>query len=131
VIDLHVHSTFSDGSLTPEELVEKAAKVGLTAMALTDHDGMMGIDRFLAACKSHGLHGIPGVEISVDFSGGTMHMLGYFMDHLHSGIDDSLVKLRQGREERNQLILEKLNRLGFGMSWEEVSCLAKEDVVGM
>ncbi len=130
MIDLHVHSTFSDGSLTPEELVEKAAKVGLSAMALTDHDGMMGMDRFLAACKAHGLRGVPGVEISVDFSGGTMHMLGYFMDHVHSGIDDSLVKLRQGREERNQLILEKLNKLGFAMTWEEVSCLAKEDVVG-
>lgn len=130
MIDLHVHSTFSDGSLTPEELVERAVKVGLTAMALTDHDGMMGIDRFMAACKVHGLRGVPGVEISVDFKGGTMHMLGYFLDHCNSCLIDSLSRLRKGREDRNQLILERLNRIGFPMVWEDVARLAKEDVVG-
>ena len=55
MIDLHIHSTFSDGSFTPEELVEKGVQVGLSAMALTDHDGMTGIDRFLAACSKHGM----------------------------------------------------------------------------
>lgn len=130
MIDLHVHSTFSDGSCTPEELVDKAVAAGLTAMALTDHDGMMGVDRFLAACATRGLRGIPGVEISVDFGGGTMHMLGYFIDHRNSGIDEALAKLRNGRSERNAQILETLNRIGLTLTWEEVSSLALEDVVG-
>lgn len=130
MIDLHVHSTFSDGSLTPEELVEQAVAARLTALALTDHDGMMGIDRFLESCRHHGLRGIPGVEISVDHDGGTLHMLGYFMDHQHPGISEGLARLRQGREERNSRILERLNQLGVVLEWAEVSRFAKEDVVG-
>jgi predicted metal-dependent phosphoesterase TrpH len=130
VIDLHIHSTFSDGSLTPEELVELAAKTGLKALALTDHDGMMGIDRFMAACQVHGIRGIPGVEISIEHSGGTLHMLGYYIDHHNTRILEALARLRRGREERNQYILERLNSLGMPLVWEEVACLAKEDVVG-
>lgn len=130
MIDLHMHSTFSDGSLTPEELVELAAKAGITAMALTDHDGMMGIDRFMAACQIHGIRGIPGVEISIEHSGGTLHMLGYFIDQHNARIVEALARLRRGREERNQFILERLNSLGLPLTWEDVSSLAKEDVVG-
>ncbi|MEI8139285.1 MAG: PHP domain-containing protein [bacterium] len=130
MIDLHTHSTFSDGSMTPEELVELAAKAGLTAIALTDHDGMMGIDRFMAACELQGLRGIPGVEISIELSGGTMHILGYFIDQHNPRIIEALARLRRGRETRNQFILERLNSLGLPLSWEEVSSLAKEDVVG-
>jgi len=130
VIDLHVHSTFSDGSMTPEELVELATKSGITAMALTDHDGMMGIDRFMAACQIHGIRGIPGVEISIEHIGGTLHMLGYFIDHHNPRILEALTRLRRGRAERNQFILERLNTLGVPLTWEEVSVLAKEDVVG-
>lgn len=130
MIDLHVHSTFSDGSLTPEELVEEAVKAGLTAMALTDHDGMMGIDRFMEACRLHGLRGIPGVEISIEISSGTMHMLGYFIDQHNPDISEALMRLRRGRAERNQFILKLLNDLGMPLAWEEVSALAKEDVVG-
>ncbi|MEI6168444.1 MAG: PHP domain-containing protein [bacterium] len=130
MIDLHVHSTFSDGSMTPEELVELAAKSGITAMALTDHDGMMGIDRFMAACQQHGLRGIPGVEISIEHSGGTLHMLGYFMDPHNPRLLEALARLRRGREERNQFILERLAALGMPLAWEDVASLAKEDVVG-
>ena len=130
MIDFHMHSTFSDGSCTPEELVEKGAGLGLTAMALTDHDGMMGIDRFLAACRNRGMRGIPGVEISVDFSGGTLHMLGFFKDHTNAKMDEALSRLRKGREERNILILERLNTLGLTMAWADVAKWAKEDVVG-
>jgi predicted metal-dependent phosphoesterase TrpH len=130
MIDLHIHSTFSDGTNTPEELVEMAAKAGITALSLTDHDGMSGIDRFLAACHDHGVTGVPGVEISVDFTGGTMHMLGYFINHKDDRVETALVRMRRGREERNQIILERLNHLGLSVSWSEVTALAKEDVVG-
>ena len=130
VIDLHVHSTFSDGSSSPEELVEQAVKTGLTAMALTDHDGMLGVDRFLAACQRHGLRGVPGVELSVDFPNGTMHMLGYFIAPHDPLIEPELARLRRGRGERNQLILARLNQMGFALTWDEVAKWAGEDVVG-
>ena len=130
MIDLHMHSTFSDGSFTPEELVSNAAKIGLSAIALTDHDGLLGMERFMEACRTHGIRGVPGVEISVDFEGATMHMLGYFLNHQDPVLSERLASLRRGREERNVLILERLNALGLPLTWEEVAAHAREDVVG-
>ena len=130
MIDLHLHSTFSDGSLTPEQLVEKGREVSLTAMALTDHDCTSGVPRFLAACERVGLHGISGVEISADIQKGTLHMLGYYVDGGNEGLKSMLCQLRAGREERNREILKKLNELGLALSWEEVVAYAAEDVVG-
>lgn len=130
MIDLHMHSTFSDGSLTPEEIAEGAARAGLTAIALTDHDGTLGVERFLAACRAQGLKGISGVEISVDFSGSTMHMLGYFLDHHDAALNARLTRLREGREERNARIIERLEEIRLPLTWEEVARQAREDVVG-
>jgi predicted metal-dependent phosphoesterase TrpH len=76
------------------------------------------------------VRGIPGVEISIEHSGGTLHMLGYFMDHHNARILQALARLRRGREERNQFILERLSALGMPLAWEDVASLAKEDVVG-
>jgi hypothetical protein len=130
MIDLHAHSTFSDGSLTPEELAQLAAETGLTAMALTDHDCTAGVPRFVAACASHGIQGIPGVEISADVKKGTLHMLGYFLDIGNETLEAVLVRIRQGREVRNREILEKLRRLKVDLTWEQVAAYAGEDVVG-
>lgn len=130
MIDLHTHSTYSDGSLRPEELARDAARLGLTAVALTDHDGTTGVPFFLEACRKEGVRGIPGVEISVDFKSGTMHMLGYFLDHTSRALENVLVQLRDGREDRNQRILARLKSLGFALGWEEVAAFAGEDVVG-
>lgn len=130
MIDLHTHSTFSDGSLTPEALVDLAVQVGLKTIALTDHDGMRGIARFMAACRTAGIRGIPGVEISVDCKSGTLHMLGYFPDEKEPRLDAALTRIRQGREDRNQVILEKLNHQGFKIAWQDVLDCAGDDVVG-
>ena len=130
MIDLHVHSTFSDGSFTPEELIHEAVRVGLSAIALTDHDTTAGVPRLTAAATSTSVRAIAGVEISADVKSGTMHMLGYMIDPGNQTLIDRLKWLREGRETRNAEILEKLNRLGFGLTWEEVSAFAEEDVVG-
>ena len=141
MIDLHVHSTFSDGSLTPEQLVERALDIGLTAMALTDHDCTGGIDRFLAACRRSGepggegdmgreLMGIPGVEISAEVSRGTLHMLGYFIDHRNGDLEKALKRMRGGRRTRNREILRRLNDLGLELTWDEVAGFAGQDVIG-
>ncbi|MBA4389028.1 MAG: hypothetical protein C0404_13690 [Verrucomicrobia bacterium] len=130
MIDLHTHSTFSDGSLTPAELVKEAKRIGLTAIALTDHDSTGGLDLFLAACRKHGVTGIPGVEISADCKHGTMHMLGYHINPSEVGLQAVLEKIRDGRSSRNQEIIRKLNELGLELSWNEVKAYAGEDVVG-
>lgn len=130
MIDLHMHSTFSDGSLTPEQLVARGREVGLTAMALTDHDCMTGVPPFLAACEAAGIEGITGVEISAEVPKGTLHMLGYFAQPGHPFLEEVLHRIRAGRELRNAEILKKLNALGLDLSWEEVAQHAGEDVVG-
>lgn len=130
MIDLHTHSTFSDGSLTPADLVDLAVREGLTAIALTDHDTTAGIASFLDACGERRMIGVAGVEISVDFNPGTMHMLGYLIDPQSTVLDDALSKMRGGRDDRNSQILEKLNRLGMNITMADVLKHASEDVVG-
>ncbi len=132
MIDLHLHSTNSDGSETPEELVIRGRTAGLTAMALTDHDNMGGTGEFLAACRTHGMTGIAGVEISafVEEGHGTLHILGYGADPEHPQVVESLGRVLDGRAWRNEQILEKLNGLGLELEWVEVQACAGEDVVG-
>lgn len=130
MIDLHCHSTFSDGSLTPEELIQEAKRSGITGLALTDHDTTAGVPRFVAAANDVGIRPVAGVEISADFKGGTMHMLGYLLDPAAAELNDRLKWMRDGRETRNAEILKKLQALGFSITWEEVASYAGEDVVG-
>lgn len=130
MIDLHTHSTFSDGTYTPEELVGICAEAGLTAVALTDHDTVAGIPRFMAACAEAGIKGIEGVEISADVGKGGMHMLGYCIDPASESLEALLVRIREGRSIRNLEILENLNRAGLELTYEEVQSFAGENLVG-
>ena len=130
MIDLHCHSTFSDGSHPPEHLVEEAVKIGLTALALTDHDTTAGVPRFLAAGVGKPIRLVPGVELSVDCSSGVMHMLGYWMDLENPELVRQMEWIRDGRTMRNRTMLEKLNAQGLTMTWDEVAAFAGEDVVG-
>src|SRR5210317_1547989 len=119
MIDLHTHSTFSDGSYTPEEVVQMGVEAGLTGMALTDHDTVEGIPRFIKACQGSGICGISGVEISADVSKGGMHMLGYCVDPDSSSLGSLLIRIRNGRNERNIEILANLNEAGLDLSMDE------------
>ena len=124
MIDLHCHSTFSDGSFTPSQLVEMGAAAGLSALALTDHDTLAGLGEFQAAGEGAPLRTIPGIELSVDWDCGQMHMLGYWMDPADPALSGELEWVRDGRAARNRKILENLNSLGFAMTWEEVRARA-------
>jgi len=131
MIDLHVHSIFSDGSLTPEQLVQQASELGLTAIGLTDHDCTDGVARLLEACdRTAGVAGVSGVEISADVAKGTLHMLGYFVDPENARLRSVLEEIRDGRGLRNRRILDKLNALGLELTWREVAEFAGGDVVG-
>lgn len=133
MIDLHIHSTFSDGSDTPTEIVESAVAKGLAAVALTDHDSMGGAEEFLAACRARNLTGIAGVELSVDtekLGGGTVHILGYGVNGDCPALSDALQRVLDARDWRNERIVEKLNELGVEVTMAEVQDCAGETVVG-
>ena len=130
MIDLHVHSVYSDGTNTPAELVELAEGRGLTALALTDHDTVGGIGPLLKAAEGSSVEAVPGIELSAECERGTMHILGYFIDHASTLLHDRMQIVRAGRLERNKEILKKLNKLGYVLLWSEVEHFAGEDVVG-
>lgn len=129
VIDLHTHSVFSDGTQTPEQLVAEAEALGLTALALTDHDTVAGLPRFAAAGEGATVRTVPGVEISADVVKGTMHMLGYFVDAACERLNTALVEIREGRKLRNERILKRLNELGMELTWDEVIAYAGDEVI--
>lgn len=131
MIDLHFHSLFSDGSCSPEELVEIGAVVGLTAMALTDHDTTAGVRRFLAAAEARGIRCVSGVELSLDIPGSSVHMLAYGCDLEDVPLTVALERVREGRHRRNVEILSKLSKLGCNVTWPEVlACAGDHGVVG-
>lgn len=130
MIDLHVHSTFSDGSFTPEQLLAEAAQIGLTAIALTDHDSVGGLKRFTAAAAAGKVRAIPGVEISADSPSGSMHILGYDLDPAARILTEKLDYIQKSRAERNEKILYNLNKLGLHLSMSEIQSQAGEDIVG-
>ncbi|MGI5869891.1 MAG: PHP domain-containing protein [Kiritimatiellia bacterium] len=121
MIDLHIHSTFSDGTFTPEELVELGTDAGLSAMALTDHDTAAGVPRFLAAAKAKGMRAVSGVELSVDVPGVAVHILAYGCDPGHAPLGEALAKIRDARHRRNVEIIARLVRLGCGITWKDVT----------
>lgn len=130
MIDLHCHSVFSDGTNTPEELVAFAAQGGLTALALTDHDTTDGLPRFMAAAEKTTVQAVPGIELSAEFGETTLHILGYFFDPASAELQAALERVRDGRSERNVLILEKLNRLGYNLTHEDIRKHSGDDLIG-
>lgn len=130
-VDLHLHTTASDGLLSPPELVNMAAKAGLKVMAVTDHDSVEGIAAALAAARGlSDLQVIPGVEISTDVPQGEVHVLGYFVDYLDSEFLAELARLRNSRQVRARKMLDKLAGLGIDIKWERIKEIAGEGSMG-
>jgi hypothetical protein len=123
MIDLHAHSTVSDGSDTPEELVDLAVKAGLSALALTDHDRQDGILPARKAAAAAGIELVAGTEISCQHSG-TMHMLVYFLEPGEGPLQDELVRLQVARDTRNERMVARLAELGLPVSREELDAEA-------
>ena len=130
-VDLHVHTTASDGRLTPEEIVQRAAEQGLSYIAITDHDTVSGIERSLqAGTASPNLNVIPGLEINTDTATGEVHILGYYIDYKNKDLEISLNKLRHSRETRARKIVANLSDMGIDVPWERVMELAGGGSVG-
>ena len=122
LIDLHVHSTASDGSLTPTEVVNRAAGLGLTAMALTDHDTVSGIDEALKAAKDLDMEVIPGIEVSCIYKEKEIHILGLYIDHTNPELLSFLKEASRKRYDRNMEMLAAFNKDGFEITVEDLHC---------
>ena len=128
-IDLHTHSTASDGLLTPSQLVRYAKSKGLTHISLTDHDTLDGLDEAIAESNSiKGIEVIPGVELSVEGYPGELHILGYYLNHHDRKIRSILSEFKKARVERAKKIIIKLRNTGLNIGYEEVQILAKGTV---
>ncbi len=125
-IDLHTHSTASDGSLTPAELVRAAHAAGLQALALTDHDTAAGLPQALQEGRRIGLEVVPGCELSVTTKRAKMHILGLWLPPVPHKLNAAMSELRERRHQRNHVIIEKLNALGLEISYEEVQVFAAQ-----
>ncbi|MDR2137552.1 MAG: PHP domain-containing protein [Synergistaceae bacterium] len=122
-IDLHLHSSFSDGVLSPENLALLLRTKRVSVASLTDHDTVEGVERFLSRCRKFAIRGIAGVELSAAHDG-ILHVLGYRFDPANEALRAALEQNRQARDARNVLICEKLRDLGFSISIEEVKACA-------
>jgi hypothetical protein len=126
LVDLHLHTTASDGTLSPTRLIRLLADRGLRIVAITDHDSLEGLPEAAQEAANHpGLTLIPGIELSTDVPDGEIHMLGYYMDAEDPGLQETLVRFRGGREQRAQRMVEKLRAMGFQIEWERVAELAQ------
>ena len=119
-IDLHVHSTFSDGTLTPSELVDHALEMGLSAMALTDHDTVDGISEAVKAGITKGLEIIPGIELSTFYNNKEFHIVGLYIDYTDKAFKKELTALRDVRQNRNIQICEAFHKLGIEINYDDM-----------
>jgi predicted metal-dependent phosphoesterase TrpH len=119
-IDLHTHSDESDGTFTPSEVVHRAAELGLDVVALTDHDTTAGLEEAGEAAREVGVELVPGVEFSAEYQATSIHVLCYWMDASNEDLQTELQRLRDDRFRRGEMMIEKLQALGFDISFERV-----------
>lgn len=129
-IDLHCHTTASDGTLSATELVERAASLGLTAVAVTDHDSVASVEEALAAGRRFGLKVIPGVELSAKSDPLDLHVLGYFIDHTHPPLLERLRVLRDSRLRRARDMVAMIDEAGYPLTIGDVAAFAGGEAVG-
>jgi predicted metal-dependent phosphoesterase TrpH len=129
-VDLHTHSRFSDGSDRPADIARAAADTGLTAFALTDHDTLEGIAEAADAAREVGVAFLPGIELSVEWRNGPMHLLAYGIAPRSGPLQDRLEALRRGRDGRNEAIVSALNHMGIAIRHEEVASESGDGATG-
>jgi len=130
MIDLHIHTTASDGMYSPKEIIAKIKDVGLKTIAVTDHDTVAGLKEAIQVAKLYEIEVIPGVEISTDFTGGLAHVLGYFIDYENREFAINLEKMKIARQDRAKAILHKLHKLNINIPFEKVSEIAGDATIG-
>jgi 3',5'-nucleoside bisphosphate phosphatase len=128
--DLHTHTTYSDGALSPYELIRKAENVGLSVISITDHDSMGALDEAIELGKEFGVEVITGVELSTSFGDTEVHILGYFIDHHDETLLDAIKIFCEERMKRAERIVHKLNEMDIPIKIESVLANATGDAIG-
>jgi 3',5'-nucleoside bisphosphate phosphatase len=122
--DLHLHTVFSDGTYTPEEMISHAKRFGLSALALTDHDTVEGCHRAAAACKAANIEFVPGTELTAEQDGDELHILGYFLDTKNPRLLSETAKFQDVRQNRIREIVTRLNQVQVPITTDAVFALA-------
>lgn len=130
MIDLHVHTTASDGQYSPSEIIEKAAKKNIQVIAITDHDTLEGIDEGKAAAEKAGIKFIPGVELNINFPRGEFHLLGLGFTQISDSLKELLSNLVINREKRNLEMINKMNKDGISITYEDLLKEFPNTVIG-
>ena len=130
MIDLHIHTTASDGQYTPTQIVEKAAEKNITTIAITDHDTVAGLEEGAAAAKEHGITFVPGVELNISFPTGEFHLLGLGFKQISPSLTEILDNLVKNRELRNVQIIEKMREAGVDITLDEMRADFSDTVLG-
>ena len=130
MIDLHTHTSASDGTLSPAELIALAKEQGIEAVAVTDHDTIEGLSEAFEAGERLGVEVIPGMELSVEYGPGSMHILGLLIDPENENLNKCLTELQHSRSTRNPKIIEKLNELGMPITMKEVEKISGGGQIG-
>ncbi len=129
MIDLHIHTLFSDGTNTPEEIILLAKSKGLKAIAISDHDTLNAIEQAKQYGKIHDIEIISGIEISADFNGKEIHILGYFLDEKNTALLKQLEIFEKTREKRNLELIQKFKELNIDIDLDYVKSLAGETIL--
>lgn len=130
MVDLHTHSTESDGTFSPRRLVRFARESGLSAVALTDHDTVAGLAEAKKAASGEGIRLIPGIELEVSYSGGEFHLLGLGINRWRGQFETALLSLQHERTVRNRVILDRMREAGIEVEYSEVEDLAGGEIIG-
>lgn len=128
-VDLHTHSTYSDGTFTPKELIAYAKEKGLSAIALTDHDTVTGVSEAISYSAEYGIEVIPGIEVSTEYEDTEIHIVGLFVDVNNKELLSALDNFRLGRQNRNKEMVDKLNAIGVNINYNDVLANAGGGVI--
>lgn len=128
--DLHLHTIFSDSTYTPQELIEEASKTGLSCIAVVDHDSVAGIEPTLEYARIKDIELIPGIELSTEYDGLEIHILGYLIDCAQEDLKEKLAFLKRNRIERIYKIADKLKDIGVRLNPQDVFAMANRGTVG-
>lgn len=128
-VDLHIHSTASDGSFTPEEIVEMAGTAGLTTISITDHDSVRGVAPAMAAAQKYQMEVLPAIELTAAYDGMLVDILGYLLDINSPWFQSLLADIHNKRMERAEAMVVKLRRAGYRISWEQVCEISRSGFV--
>ncbi|MCR5290001.1 MAG: PHP domain-containing protein [Treponema sp.] len=130
MIDLHTHSTASDGQYTPSELVSRAADASVSVLAITDHDTVAGLAEAKKAADARGILLVPGIEINIQWPTGEFHLLGHGLRSISQNLQSIIDNLQQERKKRNEQMVEKMRQNGFSVSLEEIEAMYPNQTLG-